>query len=210
MNKDPIAHINKHIMKKGTILLLGIIFFLSLTGAAQQRKVFYARFGGNIFLSGNKEKGPFFFPALSFAPGIRIAQSKDFALVLAAPLSIGSSNRSSGSSYLGFDVPATLELNVGAAAGNNEKSHFGLMIGAGAGYHYAGNYEDTYSNPYTDYRQFDFWGYRLESGLCFGKDEDGGRVMILFNYGRGFTADKKTVIGAGLLFTMGNIHFSGK
>lgn len=175
------------------------------SASAQKKGTFYGRFGGNIFFSGSKEKGPFFFPAISFAPGIRIAQSKDFALVLAAPISVGASIRSSNSSYLGIDAPATLEFNFGSAAGNNEKSRVGLMIGAGAGYHYAGNYAETYNDPYSDFRHFDFWGYRLESGITFGKGGNGSQIMILFNYGRGFSSEKRTMIGAGLVFTMGNI-----
>lgn len=192
-------------MKKVIFLFSCLLFTLLFSATAQKRDIFYFRFGGNIFFSGNKEKGPFFFPALSFAPGIRIAQSKDFALVLAAPISIGSSFRSSNSSYLGIDAPATLEFNFGSAAGNNENSHFGFILGAGAGYHYAGNYADTYTDPFSDFRHFDFWGYRLESGFTFGKEGNGSQVMILFNYGRGFTAEKRTMIGAGLVFTMGNI-----
>lgn len=193
-------------MKKVSVSILSLALILfSLTLSAQKRDIFYARFGGNLFFSGSKESGLFFLPAVSFAPGIRMAQSKDFAMVLATPVSVGSSIRSYGTSYLGIDAPLMVEINMGSAAGNNGKSHFGFMMGAGAAYHYAGNYLNPYNEPFGGFRHLDFWGYRLESGISFGKSDNGSQVMLLFNFGRGFTSQKNTVVGAGLVFTMGNL-----
>lgn len=192
-------------MKKVFVFFLCSLVLMKLTATAQKKDIFYARFGGNLFFSGNNESDLFVLPSITFAPGIRIAQSKNFAMVMAAPISVGSSLRSYSNSYLGIDAPLMLELNLGSAAGNNDKSHFGFMMGAGAAYHYAGNYFDNYNGPNEDFRHLDFWGYRLESGISFGKGDDGNQIMVLFNYGRGFTAEKNTVIGAGLVFTMGNL-----
>lgn len=172
------------------------------------------RLGVTVFAPWTEHGDGPVFPAFTFSPGVRIVQGSDFALVASLPLSVGIAFAEMDYSYLGIDVPAMLEFHFGSATGNTNKTA-GFMLGAGAGYQYAGETYNPYMVGYDDYdywdtatvHQLDFWGYRLQAGVTFGKEREGqygDRSMILLQYGRSLASDKKYTIGVGFYMSVGN------
>lgn len=171
----------------------------------------YLRAGLTLFFPWESHGDELFFPSLSIAPGFRIVQGNDFALIATLPVSAGIVLNTWNDSYFGFDVPAMLELHFASATGNSLKNRAGFMLGAGAGYHFAGDYRYPYHYDYEDpnlyeYRQLDFWGYRLMAGVSFGKDATGAgdRLMILGQFGQSLASEKKYTIGIGIYGIVGN------
>jgi hypothetical protein len=126
-------------------------------------------------------------------------------MVLTLPMSIGySSDNYYHTGYFGLDVPAMLEFNFGAAAGNSATSGVGFMLGAGAGYQAVGSYNNSTFDDEDRSSDMDFWGYRLNFGISLGKDPTGDRSMIAASFGKSFTRDKKYTISIGVCMILGN------
>jgi hypothetical protein len=75
------------------------------------------------------------------------------------------------------------DIGLGSAAGNPDKSNFGVIMSAGMAYLYAENV----STDYTGVQRFssaDFFGPRFQFGFSFKKQEDNSAPVLLFSYGR--------------------------
>lgn len=200
-------------MKRLYFLIPVLFLSLSFSSIAQKKYAsnVYVRLGGSLFFPWESQGNALFFPALTIGPGFRIIQGTDFALIASLPISAGAVFNTYNESYFGFDAPAMLEMHFGSATGNSKDKSAGFVLGAGAGYHFTGDYRYPYyydyENPdYYEYRQLDFWGYRLLAGVSFGKDRTGSgdRGMIAVQYGRSLASDKKYTIGVGLYGIIGN------
>jgi hypothetical protein len=97
-----------------------------------------------------------------------------------------------------------LEFDFGSSAGNSATSGAGFMIGAGIGYQAVGRYYDSNTDPESQDRHMDFWGYRLSLGFSVGKDSTGDRTLIACNFGKSLTPDKKYTASIGIYFILGN------
>jgi hypothetical protein len=110
----------------------------------------------------------------------------NFALALNAPLSIGGSGRNLN--YFGIDLPVMFDINLGSAAGNPDKSNFGIVMGAGLAYFYAENVSTNFSTGLQEFSSADFSGPRFEFGFSFKKETDNSAPLVLFSYGRSWTS----------------------
>lgn len=167
-------------------ILTGMLQVIWL-GAMAQGKAFYFRGGLSMLVAENKpESDLIFFPGLTLAPGLRIMNGDKFAMSLSSPLSIGWSGKNV--SYFGFDGPLMVDIGLGSAAGNPDKSNFGVIMGAGLAYLYAENVSTDYNTGLQEFSSADFFGPRFEFGFSFKKSEDNSAPMVLFNYGRSMTS----------------------
>ena len=162
-------------------------------------KAGYLRLGLSLFTSwlSNDDDKVVIFPALTVTPGLNLVQGKNFSAAITFPISVGFSIKTN--TYFGVDLPGMFEINIGSAAGNNENSNLGFMLGAGGAYHYSENY---YLDDY-DRVKSDFWGYRFHFGVSWGKDFSGDKTLLLVSYGRGISDNRKNIIGIGIFMVMG-------
>ncbi len=193
-------------MKIGLTSLFMITLFFGGPAIAQKpASIGYFRCGLNLNSSWPEKGRLFLFPAINLTPGLRILQGRDFAMALTLPISAGySSDNYYHTGYFGLDVPAMLEFNFGAAAGNSATSGLGFMLGAGAGYQIAGSYDNSSFDDEYRPGDMDFWGYRLNFGVSFGKDSTGDRTMVVANFGKSFTPDRKYTVSIGFYMILGN------
>jgi hypothetical protein len=151
----------------------------------------YLRLGLSFLVPFNQQSNPVIFPAITVAPGIRIMQTKDFILSLSVPLSVMGTFKYDY--LLGIDLPFMLDFNLGAAAGNDQKSTVGFILGAGYAYIDAVN---NYNGEEGVYKRADFWGCRFQFGMDIGKeDSQNDRDIIMLSFGRGFTNSRLWMIG---------------
>lgn len=200
-------------VKKLVIILSVLLGLFASSESVSQKKyasVVYVRAGLTAFVPWEEHGETLFFPGLTIGPGLRIIQGRDFALVATLPVTVGAAFAEWDYSYLGVDVPAMLECHFGSSTGNTDKP-MGFMLGAGVGYHYAGEYYyDYYDYDYEDHdgenRQLDFWGLRLAAGVTFGKDQagNGDRMMIMAQYSKNLASEKKYTAGLGFYLSLGN------
>ena len=105
-----------------------------------RRSVFYARAGVSFFMAYNPTQTIMLYaPGVTVAPGIRMLQNRDAALTLSFPITLGWSRTKA---FADLDLPAMVDLHIGSAAGNNQNSRVGLVVGAGVAYLYAENYNE--------------------------------------------------------------------
>ena len=176
-----------------------ISLIISISGYAQnQYKPFYFRGGLSLFLADTKTGNDALtgLPCITLAPGLNFIKGKDFCLSLTSPVSLGASKN--GSYYFGFDLPAMLEAHFGSATGNQDKKSLGFMIGSGVAYYYAANDYESYNVSHSS-----FIGYRFHSGISFGKDLGGDRLMFLVSYGFSISSPGKKIVGLSLQMLMG-------
>jgi hypothetical protein len=196
-------------MKRFRLFLL-IIVVISRTPAIAQNQlpIFYSRAGANLtFASFNGNNGPLMFmPSLNITPGLRIIQGSDFALIATLPISWGKATNDFWLTYseYGIDLPVMLEFNFGASTGNSKTSRTGITIGAGGGWLYMGEYPyiDNQNNARTE--SLEIWGYRFNLGYSFGRDPDGSRTMLMFNFGGSFFSNTRYTFSIGMYLIVGN------
>jgi hypothetical protein len=194
------------------IILIGLILmsFFQTVSAQKPASLIYFRIGGSFFVSWKNDFKAFYIPAVTVVPGFRLIQSKDFALTISAPVSIGPSFKVFEKSYWGVDLPALMELHIGSSAGNSGTSNIGFMLGAGVAYHYAGKYKEDDSYIYNNgignilVDELSFAGYRFIAGISFGKNKSGDRGLITATFGKDFDHEKDFVTGIGIAFILGN------
>ncbi len=166
---------------------LTLVIIMTSSCAFAQDKLLYFRGGVSLFMAENKPGSDLiFFPGFTLAPGMRLMNGDNFALSLSAPLSIGWSGRNV--SYFGFDAPIMFDISLGSAAGNPDKSNFGVIMGAGLAYLYAENVSTDYTTGLQEFSSADFSGPRFQLGFSFDKEDDNGAPMVLFSYGRSWTS----------------------
>jgi hypothetical protein len=168
-------------------LRLLTLFSLITSCAFAQDKLLYVRGGVSLFIAENKPGSDLiFFPGFTVAPGMRLMNGDNFAVSLSAPLSIGWSGRNV--SYFGFDAPIMFDISLGSAAGNPDKSNFGVIMGAGLAYLYAENVSTDYTTGLQEFSSADFTGPRFQFGISFNKQYDNSAPIVLFSYGRSWTS----------------------
>ncbi|HCW09206.1 MAG TPA: hypothetical protein DGG95_17755 [Cytophagales bacterium] len=167
-------------------ILICVVHFICHQTMAQDR-LLYLRAGLSLFVAENKPGGDLiFFPGLTISPGIRLMNGDKFALSLSSPLSIGGSGNNLR--YFGFDGPLMFDISLGSAAGNNDKTNFGVIMGAGVAYLYAENVSTDYNTGLREFSSADFFGPRFQFGFSFKKQDDNSAPMLLFSYGRSLTS----------------------
>jgi len=185
-------------MAKKLLILLLMICLVDKKVFPQQSH-FYFNAGASLFLPGNRQSEVAIFPAITLTPGLRLIQTKDFALVLGFPLSAGGTFKTD--TYLGIDLPVMLSLHFGSAAGNNDHSKFGIIIGAGAAYIDVLNF---YDNLYFEKVHTQFWGQRFNAGISFKTDKDGGVPAMVFSFGRSVNGRDAYMAGIGIHYVLSN------
>ena len=184
---------------KQLLLLLLFIFPADKKTSAQQ-SLFYCDVGASLFFPWEHEKDAAVFPTFTFTPGLRLAQNKNFALVLSCPLSAGGTFKND--TYLGIDVPAMVSIHIGSAAANNNNSKLGFILGAGAGYI---NVVNFYEDRYFEKVHTEFWGYRFNASMSFKADEKtGGVPAIMLSFGRSINGKDAYMVGISFHYITSN------
>jgi hypothetical protein len=193
---------------KWLIFFIGIQCLSLISTAQKPASNFYFRVGGNLFVSWQKDGESFFLPTINATPGLRLVQSKDFALTVTAPVSVGPFFKSGSNITYGADFPAMVELSLASATGNAEKAELGLLIGAGFSYHLLGRYRDSNepSGTVNTWKSADFWGLRFNAGISFGKSKSGDRGILIGGFGESVTSDKRYIVSLGLAYIIGNLQ----
>ncbi|SHH57752.1 hypothetical protein SAMN04488109_4449 [Chryseolinea serpens] len=144
-----------------------------------RRSVFYARAGVSFFMAYNPTQTIMLYaPGVTVAPGIRMLQNRDAALTLSFPITLGWSRTKA---FADLDLPAMVDLHIGSAAGNNQNSRIGLVVGAGVAYLYAENFNE---------RTLHVGGLRCHAGIAFGKKNNDSRNLVLISYGESTTPSR--------------------
>lgn len=178
-------------MKK--LLMLLLVTGLGNKYVFSQQTHFYANVGASVFFPWDYHSDVAVFPGITLTPGLRLIESKSFALVLNFPLTLGGTSKTD--TYLGIDLPAMLNLHFGSAA-NNENSKFGLILGAGAAYI---NVVNFYNNVASEKIHTEFWGYRFNAGISLKADKQDGDVpAIIFSFGRSINGKDAYVAGVAI------------
>ena len=187
-----IVHSELYSQSQSLSMLFRLVTLICLTTstcafAQSESKLLYVRAGLSLFVAENKPGSDLiFFPGFTLAPGMRLMNGNNFALSLSSPISIGWSGRNV--SYFGFDAPIMFDISLGSAAGNPDKSNFGVILGAGLAYLYAENVSTDYNTGLQGFSSADFTGPRFQLGFSFGKDQDNSAPMVMFSYGRSWTS----------------------
>jgi hypothetical protein len=173
---------------KNILAVLIIIIVPCSTIVAQHQPVVFGRAGVGLQTAWTDDDHIAFFPAITIGPVVRMIQEKEFTLTISAPVSFGFTTKSD--TYAGFDLPAMIDINTGAAADNNSKSKVGFVAGAGVAYFYITNYydEELFKKIHTE-----FWGLRYEAGISLGKSGD--KALLLVSYGKSLRSNAGEVIG---------------
>ncbi|AYB32211.1 hypothetical protein [Chryseolinea soli] len=158
-----------------------------------KRSLFYVRAGVSLFFPYTpRQNHTLYAPGVTVAPGIRLLQNRDAALTLSFPITVGWLRNNV---FFDVDFPAMVDLNIGSAAGNNQNSSVGFVVGAGVAYLYAEN---------SGERSIDIGGIRCQAGISFGKKNSDARNLILISYGESTAPGRNEVIGISFQFIMMN------
>lgn len=194
-------------MKK--ILIIITAFLITAKLNAQQNFV-YGRAGFSLFLGDAKKRDVYsIFPALTISPGFRILPlGSDLSISLDFPLSIGFSffdDDADDDDGLGFDAPATVNLNFGLGASRRSASNFGMSFGTGVVYHASPNWGYDSGNSETA-RNLNMSGYIFQAGFYFPESkkdpvEDRIGFGLRLSYASNFKEDpvRKYVASIGLI-----------
>jgi hypothetical protein len=170
--------------------------FINSTGTG--KKIGYMRYGFSVLLPFNQQGNPVIFPGLTIAPGLRVFQTNDFIFSLSFPITAWGTFKYDY--LLGIDIPAMIDINIGAAAAGDQRSKMGYIVGFGYGYIDAVN---NYDNEEGMYKRSDFWSWRIEFGIDIGKENnDNDRDILFLNYGRSLSDRRFWMVGLSLQVMM--------
>ncbi|HAO47735.1 MAG TPA: hypothetical protein DCQ97_12460, partial [Chitinophagaceae bacterium] len=180
-------------------LVLITVFSVASFFTARSQKTVGANLEGGISIFGawKDNSKVAWLPSITIGPGIKFFKTSSFSLLLNLPVTVGW-NLDKGT-FFGINAPLMLSLRLGAASGNGDHSRFGFIIGAGAGYTNIVNY---YENSNDKRAHKEFWGYQLQAGLCFGKDQGVVGPILMFHAGKSITTGSGYIAGLSLLFTV--------
>jgi len=160
----------------------------------QTRSRLYARAGLSFFEAYNpSQTHTVYAPGVTVALGVRMLQGKNAAVTVSFPITAGWNRQNV---FFDIDLPAMIDLHLGCAAGNNQRSQVGFVMGAGMAYLYASNNRDR--------NTIHVGGLRYQAGISFGRRNHDARNLILASYGRSTTPSHNQIVGISFQFIMTN------
>lgn len=186
-------------IKKALVFL--VIYFAGYGNSYAQRKAGFFNVGFSLFLPWHPPSGDAVaLPAFTVEPGLWIFHDEKISLSLSVPISGGATFKSDA--FMGIDLPAMISLSYGSATGINAKDKLGFKLGAGAAYINAAN---NYESVPPDKTHAEFFGYRVNAGICFkGGSSDNVIPALMLSFGKPFASTEAYVIGFGIHLLMIN------
>lgn len=201
------------------IIVFLSLFSLSLTFCVSQSFMHGA--GVGTFVADVPDAGACAGFAFTYSPRVNFVETEALSVSLGIPVSIGFTLSKTHDTFISFgssysytphfmlNVPAIINLNVGAGSTKENRKRFGFFVGGGFAYHYGG-YSQEDKDYYYDNFVFNTTRYIEKYSSSFGPSANAGlrfavgshrkNIEARLSYMKAISRSINAVYGAAALF----------